>query len=43
MSYTKPLIVPIGDALSKVEGNNKGDCNADSTHPATVNAYEADE
>jgi hypothetical protein len=43
MSYTKPLIVPIGDALSKIEGQNKGDCSSDGTHPATVSAYEADE
>jgi hypothetical protein len=43
MSYTKPTLVPLGDAVTTIQGQSKGDCHNDSTRPATVNAYEADE
>jgi hypothetical protein len=43
MSYTKPTLVELGRAVTAVQGQSKGDCHNDSTRPATVNAYEADE
>ena len=42
MSYTKPTLVPLGNAVTTIQGQSKGDCHNDSTRPATVNAYEAE-
>jgi hypothetical protein len=43
MSYTKPQVVKLADAVDAIQGTVKPCHFVDSTQTVTTNAYEADE
>lgn len=46
MSYTKPEVAKLADAVESIQGNGKVSTHPDNVsgmQPATVGAYEADE